>query len=93
MTEGAVAIKMSGINKFGVCNYDFNAYKSEVKNLVQFETFEEAFDYYMEKLSEYENYPYNVGYDNDLWIVWIEGDRIIQFEQLKENVRCRLVDL
>ena len=79
------------MNKFGVCNYDFNVYESKVKNLQRFKTYKEAFEYYFKEVRKGEGYPY--AWDSTLWIVWIEGDRIIQFEQLKENVRCRLVDL
>lgn len=79
------------MNEFGVCNYDFNVYDPKVENLKRFESYEDAFEYYYQMVRKGESYPY--AWDSTLWLVWIEGDRITQFEQLKENVRCRLVDL
>lgn len=77
------------MNRFGVCYYDFEAYEPKIENLVEFSTYDEAYYDYLHKITED-----TVGYpDRTLWIVWIEDNRIIQFEQLVNNTKCRIVDL
>ena len=79
------------MNKFGVCNYNNNAYIPQVTNLIQFDTYDEAFDNYIEKYIQYtKNEPIKT---STLWIVWIEDNKIIQFEQLMKNIRCKIVNL
>lgn len=77
------------MNKFGVCNYDFNAYESKIENLEIYDSYEEAFSQYMKKLTNDEHYPYT--WDKTLWYVWIEDNKIIQFEQLNTKTRYRMV--
>lgn len=82
------------MNKFGVCNYDFNACDPKVENLERFDTYKEAFDCYLKRMTEYEDYPYNIGYTDDLWIVWItEDNKIVQFEQTSLNAKCKIIDI
>ena len=80
------------MNKFGVCNYDFDAYEPKVENLEKFDTYEEAFERYMQRLMENEHYPYYI--DKTLWYVWIEGDkRIVQFQRLNEKTKCKIIEV
>ena len=80
------------MNKFGVCNYNFDTYEPKIENLKYFENYEDAFDYYMDILTHYQSYPY--AFDRTLWIVWInENNRIIQFEQLSNKTKCKLVEI
>lgn len=79
------------MNKFGVCNYDFDACEPKVENLIVFDSYEEAFSHYMEKVTKDEHYPYTL--DKTLWYVWVEENQITQFEQLSTKTRCRLIKL
>ena len=79
------------MTKYGVCNYDFAGYKPQIKNLEKYETFEEAYEHYMDKLMAYSSYPYSI--DKTLWYVWIEDDKIVQFEQLDRKTRCKIVGI
>lgn len=81
------------MKRFGVCNYDFNAYKPKVENLVQFDEYDEAFNYYFQQLTKYEGYPYFISCAHNHWIVWIENNLIVQFEQISLNTKCKLVDI
>lgn len=69
--------------RFGVINYDLYG----ISNLEIFDTYEEAYSRYLKLISK-EPYP-----PDDLWIVFIEDNRIIQFDQLKLFSRCKIVDL
>ena len=57
-----------------------------------FESYEDAFKRYYEVLSVcFKENPKWI--PNDLWIVWIRKDnKIMQFEQLLWNTRCKLID-
>ena len=79
------------MNKFGVCNYNIDSYISKVENLECFDTYEDAFEYYIKQLMKYHNYPYT--YDDTLWIVWIEDDTIVQFQQLADKTKVKLVKI
>ena len=75
--------------KYGVCNYDMDAYNPLVKNLALADSYEDARKYYMDNMF----IPNTYRIDPTLWIVWIEGNSIIQFEQLTTKVRTKIVDL
>lgn len=80
------------MNTFGVCNYDFDAYAPKIENLIKYDSYEEAFSHYLEKVTEYDHYPYML--DKTLWYVWIDDkNRIIQFEQLSTKTKCRIVEI
>lgn len=74
--------------KFGVCNYDFDAYEPKVENLVLFENYEDAFRYYVSKLL-----PDAYKIDKTLWLVWTDGQTICQFEQLVTRTKCKIVEV
>lgn len=78
------------MSKFGVCNYDLNSCVPRIDNLVEFETFEEAFDDYIKKFNDRKEF---LLMPKNLWIVWIENETIVQFWQLKTNVMCKIIDL
>lgn len=79
------------MNKFGVCNYDFNAYESKIENLEIYDSYGEAFNKYLQRVTKDEHYPYTL--DKTLWYVWIEDNKIVQFEQLSTKTRCRMVEV
>ena len=79
------------MNCFGVCNYDFDALYPEVVDLKKFDSWEDAYKEYAERMKKYDNYPYS--WDNSLWIVWIEDNKLIQFEQLNRKTKCKTVSL
>lgn len=79
------------MNKFGVCRCDPYAYEPVVTELKQFDTYEEAYDFYMKLVVADEHYPY--AHDKNLWYVWIENGNIIQFEQLCRKTKCKIVNI
>lgn len=81
------------MNRFGVCNYDFDDYDSKIKNLEIFDTYDEAYNRYKERLLLNVNES-NLFRNKDLWLVYIdEFNRIVQFEQLEWKKKCRLIGL
>lgn len=81
---------MMGVNTYGVCTYDFDAYEPKLEELVKFNTYDEAFDYYMKKLPKK-----RTGYlfPKDFWLVILdENDNIVQFEQLDWKVKSKIVE-
>ena len=79
--------------KFGVCycNLDIT---NKVENLIIVDTYEEAFQLYMDRLNIKDN-PLWICPDLCLWIVWIRksDNRIEQFEQLSWKIKCRLINI
>lgn len=76
------------MNTFGVCTYDFDATHPTVCELKRFDTYDEAYKYYLLQITEVRRIP------KTLWIVWIdEKDNIVQFEQLQSKIRCKRVSL
>ena len=77
--------------KFGVCccNLDIN---NEIEDLEIVDTYEEAFNLYLERLNIKDNPRYIKPY---IWIVWIRksDNRIEQFEQLSWKTKCRLINI
>ena len=82
---------MGLMNQFGVCKCDPYAYEPVVTELKRFDTYEEAYDYYMKQVVADEHYPYT--HDKNLWYVWIEDNRIVQFEQLTTKTKCKIVEV
>lgn len=72
---------------YGVCEFDVD-YDDKPKHLVKFETYEEARIHY---IKEYVMHKHHI--DNDIWIVWIDGDKIVQFDQLIPCTRTKIVQL
>ena len=77
--------------KFGVwcCDLDIT---NGVKDLIIVDTYEEAFQLYMDRLNIKDN---PLWICPDLWIVWIRksDNRIEQFEQLSWLTKCRLINI
>ena len=77
--------------KFGICycNLDIT---NKVENLIIVDTYEEAFQLYMDRLNIKDN---PLWICPDLWIVWIRksDNRIEQFEQLSWKTKCRLINI
>jgi len=73
--------------KFAVCRYDeylishnFGNENNDVDRvLAVFDTYDEAFVYYMNIIKHY------AGSNNDFWIVWIKDDQVIQFDRMKRE--------
>lgn len=74
---------------FGVCECDLDYCKPKVENLVKFHTFDDAYSYYITKLSSTNDYFLL----KNLWIVYIENDTIIQFEQLKTHIITKTMQI
>ena len=77
--------------KFGVCTYNYG-YDIKVSNLVTFDTYEEAYAYYMKELEKENNCRF---IPDKLWIVWIRSDdnAIIQMDQLSWKTHCKIIEL
>ncbi|MEE3344487.1 MAG: hypothetical protein VZS44_10375 [Bacilli bacterium] len=79
------------MNKFGVCRCDnIDSYEPFIEELKQFDTYEEAYEYYMQIINQNK---YSFIYPNNLWIVWIDDDKIVQFTQLREYTRCKIISI
>lgn len=81
--------------KFGLCYCDLNI-SNEIKNLILFDEYEEAFKAYMRELEIYFNFKENPRWIYpDLWIVWIRksDNKIEQFEQLSWKTNCKLINI
>ena len=78
------------MDKFGVCNCKLDYYDPKVTNLVQFDSYDEALEYYMIQLEKQKN-----GYilPNDLWLVHITNNHIIQFNLLKMQSKVKYVKI
>ena len=72
---------------YGVCEFDVD-YDDKPKHLVKFETYEEARIHYIKEYVMHKHYI-----DDDIWIVWIDGDKIVQFDQLIPHTRTKIVQL
>ena len=79
------------MNKFGVCRYDINDYDPKVEDLIVFNTYEAAFAHYIGIITKDEHYPYT--WDHDIHLVIIDGDNIVQFEELNVDKRSRFVSV
>ena len=82
------------MNKFGVCYCELNQYITEsvVRDLVVFDTFEEAYADYKKKVDANDN-PLSI--PDDLWIVWIDTElkAIIQFERFSWKTKTDFIKL
>ena len=72
---------------YGVCEFDVD-YDDKPKHLVKFETYEEARIHYIKEYVMHKHYI-----DDDIWIVWIDDDKIVQFDQLSPYTRVKIVQL
>lgn len=72
---------------YGICEFNIE-YDDKPKRLVKFETYEKARKYYIKEYVIHERYI-----DDDIWIVWIDGDKIIQFEQFIPHTRTKTIQL
>lgn len=79
------------MNKFGVCRCDLDSAAPTIENLKIFETYEQAYNYYLKVVSATKSYPY--GFSDKIWITLIEEDRIIQFERLSYIVKSKIVKI
>ena len=76
---------------FGVCYCDLTAYKPKPHDLILFSDYDEAYAHYLKKvLAEYEK---TKQLPKDLWVVFIERGRIVQFDGLAPDIHCKLIDL
>lgn len=72
---------------YGVCEFDVD-YDDKPKRLVKFETYEEARIHYIKEYVIHKHYI-----DDDIWIVWIDDDKIIQFDQFVPHTRTKIIQL
>lgn len=79
------------MNRFGICNYNMDGYKSKIENLEIFDDYYKALGRYLElklKSDEYDTFT-----NSDLWLVYINEDNlIVQFEQLTWKIKCKTVE-
>lgn len=77
--------------KFAVCRYDdylihhnFEDNRNDIKEILAvFYNYKDAYNYYMDCIKNYGNI------DNNLWIVFIEDGKAVQFERAKFEVLTR----
>ncbi len=80
------------MNTFGVCRYDMSRDSDTVSELEQFNTYDEAYERYMQRIEKAD--PSHCFVFNDIWLVYIdESGRIVQFEQLIWNVKSKIISL
>ena len=77
--------------KFGVCCCDLDI-TNEIEDLDIVDTYDKAFNLYIERLNIKDNPRY---IEPCIWIVWIRksDNRIEQFEQLSWKTKCRLINI
>lgn len=75
--------------KFGICNYDFDVLEPKVESLQIFDTYEEAYIHYVDNCIA----GANGNPDKTEWLVWIKGNRIIQFDRFTTLTKCRRVKI
>ena len=75
------------MNKFGTCVCNINRYEPVISDLQRFGSYEEAFAHYLQNMF----YPNTYRIRENFWLVWIEKDRVIQFENLMFHDRCKIV--
>ena len=77
--------------KFGVCCCELDI-TDEVEDLQIFDSYDEAFDFYIKRLNIKDNPRWIEPY---IWIVWIRksDNKIEQFEQLSWKTKCKLIDI
>ena len=75
---------------FGVCNCDLNLYEPKVENLITFDSYDDAYNYYMNQLNKQKT-----GYAllKDLWIVYIDNNHIVQFDQLTMISKTKFIKI
>ena len=77
--------------KFGVCCCELDI-TNEIEDLQIFDTYDEAFDFYIKRLNIKDNPRWIEPY---IWIVWIRksDNKIEQLEQLSWKTKCKLIDI
>lgn len=87
--------------KFGVCYCNLDII-DRIEDLVIFDTYNEACDYYIKKILGSkdlswidESFKDLQWINHDLWIVWIRksDNKIEQFDQLIWKTRCKVIDI
>ena len=83
---------------FGVCTCnDINAYEPKITNLVQFDDYNSALQYYKKYYLLTENQD-DLDIDkcnlkDNIWLVYIQNNALIQFEQLTWNIKCKYITI
>ena len=77
--------------KFGVCCCELDI-TDKVEDLQIFDTYDEAFNFYIKRLNIKDNPRWIEPY---IWIVWIRksDNKIEQFEQLSWKTKCKLMNI
>lgn len=79
------------MTKYGVCCYDMNRDNKKVESLIEFDSYVEAWKCYINLLQKVYEKEYSV--PKDIWFVFIEDNKIIQFEQFNIKTECKIVKL
>lgn len=77
--------------KFGVCTCDISAYEPEISELTEYNSYDEAFAAYLDLFKA--KYEADGMFPIDLWFVFIEDNKVVQFEQLERKVKTKNVDI
>lgn len=77
--------------KFGICTCDLDSYDPKIENLIEFSDYDTAFSTYLTKITE--EYNKSSIIPKNIWLVWIENDKVIQLDQLKSNTKCKIISL
>ena len=78
------------MNTYGVCNCNLNSYEHKIENLVKFDSYDDAYSYYIQQLEKQK-----IGYvlPKNLWIVYIDNNHIVQFDQLTMISKTKFIKI
>ncbi len=81
------------MNKFGVCRCDLNSHDPRITELVRFDDYHAAQQYYMECIAQECQHSFLL--PDDLWLVIIDDECncVIQFERFDLICKTRQIDL
>lgn len=77
--------------KFGVCYYDMDVYEPKVEDLHVYNTYDDAFCSYLDEIVK--GFSKSHLFPKDLWVVFIKGDTIVQFERIETYTKSELVKI
>ena len=77
------------VEPHGLARGFVSEYTNKVKILKTFANYEEAYIYYIDLIKE----KYNYIIPDDLWLIFINDNNITQFEQLKLEIKTKIVEI
>lgn len=79
------------MTQYGICTYDLNDLDSKIQDLRIYRTYEDAFASYLDELMIYSRHHANL--PKMLYLVCIEDDKIIKFEQFYKTSTSKIANL